>query len=67
MTLRPSVLNDYMAADETERLYLFLAHPDFRDRFIKIDMGKSSHVTPHRSIATMVRRFVRVRKLKPAE
>jgi hypothetical protein len=44
MNRMESVLKEYSAADETERLYLFLSHPDLRGRFLKIDMAE-----PYRS------------------
>ena len=34
-----TIVGDYSAADDTERLYLFLAHRDLRDAFMEIQMA----------------------------
>ena len=49
-----TILAEYASADETERLYLFLSHRDFRDHFIKIDMSESSRVPEKRSIQPVI-------------
>lgn len=36
------LLNEYASADETVRLHMFLAHREFRDSFIRIEMEEFS-------------------------
>jgi hypothetical protein len=36
------IINEYVSADESGRLHLFLAHRDLRDSFIRIDLSESS-------------------------
>lgn len=42
MNLLEDLLNDYAAADEAGRLCLFLAHREFRERFMQIELQESS-------------------------
>lgn len=51
------LLSEYASADETERLHLFLAHREFRDSFIKIDLEELSIATKKRA-ARPVRRWL---------
>jgi len=39
-----TIINEYVSADESGRLHLFLAHRDLRDSFIKIDLSESCQV-----------------------
>lgn len=36
------IIDEYASADETVRLHLFLAHREFRDCFIRIEMEELS-------------------------
>jgi hypothetical protein len=42
------LLNQYVSADETERLHLYLAHGTLRDRFIRIEMEALAAATEKR-------------------
>ena len=45
-----TIINEYVSADESGRLHLFLAHRDLRDSFIKIDLSESSQVRKSSSV-----------------
>ena len=45
-----TIIDEYVSADESGRLYLFLAHRDLRDSFIKIDLSESSRVRKASSV-----------------
>ena len=39
MNRMETIVDEYVEADESQRLHLFLAHRDFRDAFMEIDMA----------------------------
>jgi hypothetical protein len=45
-----TIIDEYVSADESGRLHLFLAHRDLRDSFIKIDLSESSQVRKASSV-----------------
>lgn len=44
------IIDEYASADETVRLHLFLAHREFRDCFIQIEMEELSIATRKRAV-----------------
>jgi hypothetical protein len=54
-----ALLDEYASADESERLHLFLTHREFRDDFLRIEVGELSAATRKRErIARPVRRWL---------
>lgn len=51
------LLNDYASADEAGRLYLFLAHREFRESFMQIELQESS-VAAGRRVDRPARRWL---------
>lgn len=49
MNRQEVLIDEYASADETVRLHLFLAHREFRDCFIRIEMEELSIATRKRA------------------
>jgi hypothetical protein len=56
-----SLLNEYISADENERLHLYLTHRTLRDRFIRIEMEALSAVAEKRAARPAARWLERFR------
>lgn len=50
MKKQNALLNLYSYSDELHRLHLFLEHPDYRVRFLEIDLVKTSAVQSVQSV-----------------
>ena len=61
-----SIIKEYVLADESTRLHLFLVHREFRDHFIGIEMAALRRLKAQRSERPAVRWVDRLRQLCPA-
>lgn len=66
MNRNDSLIKEYVSADETARLHLFLVHRDLRDCFIRIDMAALRRLEAQRPVRPAVRWVERLRQLCPA-
>lgn len=61
MNKTDALLSHYICSDELDRLHLFLAHPDYRVRFLEIDLAKTAPIQP----VVRFKWLKRLIKLKP--